>query len=59
MPVILDRSDYEQWLDPAQEMDALLSLLKPYPEKEMEAYPVGLAVNKPVNNGSELIKRAF
>lgn len=57
MPVIVDRGDYEQWLDPEQGKEALLSMLKPYPEKEMEAYPVGLAVNKPANNGPELLER--
>lgn len=58
MPVIVERGDYEQWLDPEQGKEALLSLLKPYPEKEMEAYPVGLAVNKLGNNGPELVERA-
>ena len=59
MPVIVDRSDYEQWLDPSQDKEALMSLLKPYRETEMEAYPVGLAVNKPANNRPELIERLF
>ena len=57
MPVIVDRSDYEQWLDPSQGNEELQPLLKPYPEKEMEAYPVGLAVNKPGNNGAGVIER--
>ncbi len=34
-----------------------LPLLKPYPDREMEVYPVGLAVNKPENNGPGLIER--
>jgi putative SOS response-associated peptidase YedK len=57
MPVILDRRDYERWLDPGQSSEDLLTMLNPYPETEMEAYPVGLAVNKPGNNGPELIAR--
>jgi putative SOS response-associated peptidase YedK len=57
MTVIVPREEYDQWLDPEQGKDELLSLLKPYPEKEMEAYPVGLAVNKPANNGAGLIER--
>jgi putative SOS response-associated peptidase YedK len=57
MPVIMPRADYEKWLDPAQEKETLLSLLKAYPEKEMEAYPIGFAVNKPGNNGAGLIER--
>lgn len=57
MPVIIPLEKFEQWLDPSQDKEALLSLLKPYPKKEMEAYPVGLAVNQPANNGPELIER--
>jgi len=57
MPVILAQADFDRWLDPAQDKEDLLSLLKPYPENELEAYPVGLAVNKPTNNGPELIER--
>jgi putative SOS response-associated peptidase YedK len=57
MPVIVDRDNYEQWLNPEQSADDLLALLTPYPEAEIEAYPVGHAVNKPGNNGPELIER--
>lgn len=57
MPVILAPDQFEQWLDPGQDKEALLSLLKPYAGKEMEAYPVGLAVNTPTNNGPELVER--
>jgi putative SOS response-associated peptidase YedK len=31
-------------------------LLKPYPENEMEAYPIGLGVNNPKNEGEGLIQ---
>jgi putative SOS response-associated peptidase YedK len=31
-------------------------LLKQYPDKEMEAYPVSTAVNMPKNDSAELIK---
>ena len=57
MPVILAPADFDRWLDPEQDAAALLPLLKPYPEKELEAYPVGLAVNKPANNGPTLVER--
>lgn len=57
MPVIIAPVDFEQWLDPKQDKEALLSLLKPCPEKDIEAYPVGLKVNKPDNNGPSLIER--
>lgn len=51
MPVILHREDYEMWLDPDfEEREPLTSLLKPYPEEAMEAYPVGRRVNNPAND---------
>jgi putative SOS response-associated peptidase YedK len=37
MAVIVDPSDYKQWLDPAERLDALRELLRPYPPKPMEA----------------------
>src|SRR5918998_5606157 len=40
MPVILAPDTYDVWLDPASEGDELTGLLAPYPEEEMEAYPV-------------------
>jgi len=48
MPVILDPTDYEQWLDPAvQDVSRLTPLLRPYPSEEMKFYPVNLRVNNP------------
>lgn len=48
MPAILDADAREVWLDPAlKDAPRLLQLLKPYPEKEMEAYPVSRRVNAP------------
>ncbi len=59
MPVILDREGYAAWLDPGTEDPArLLGLLKAYPERGMEAYRVGLAVNSPRNDGPECIQPA-
>jgi putative SOS response-associated peptidase YedK len=57
MPVILAPQDYDRWLDPdVREAEKVISLLKPYPENEMEAYPVGFGVNSPKNEGERLIK---
>lgn len=56
MPVILEQKAEKLWLnedDPA----LLLSLLKPYPEKEMTAFPVSKLVNSPFNDSEELVKR--
>jgi len=48
MPVILDPTDYEQWLEPAvQDVLRLTPLLRPYPSEEMTFYPVNLRVNNP------------
>ncbi len=48
MPAILDPDAREAWLDPAlKDAPGLLQLLKPYPEKEMEAFPVSRRVNAP------------
>jgi putative SOS response-associated peptidase YedK len=56
MPVILDREDENLWLDPdATETERLLPLLRPYPARRMEAYPVSRAVNSPTNESPALI----
>lgn len=57
MPVILAPEDYDLWMDPdVQEAAALQPLLKPFRPDAMEAYPVGLAVNKPGNDSADLIQ---
>jgi putative SOS response-associated peptidase YedK len=50
MPVILD--DYDRWLE-----EGAYDLLKPCPSEEMGYHLVSSAVNKPSNNGADLIKR--
>ncbi len=56
MPVIIDPSDYEQWLDPRiQQADSLKALLRPYPADAMSAYPVSKRVNSPANNDADCI----
>jgi putative SOS response-associated peptidase YedK len=54
MPVILEKKDEKMWLgenDPA----LLLSVLKPYPEREMTAFPVSKLVNSPRNDTPEIM----
>jgi putative SOS response-associated peptidase YedK len=42
MPVILNREDFELWLDPdVTDPSRLRPLLKPYPAERMVAEPVG------------------
>jgi len=57
MPAILSPDDEDLWLDPdVSDPDVLLRLLRPYPDGEMDAYPISPAVNSPRNNYADLIK---
>jgi putative SOS response-associated peptidase YedK len=56
MPVILQRQDYEQWLDlENQNTMSLQKLLQPYPGEAMMAYPVSSFVNNPRNEASRCV----
>jgi putative SOS response-associated peptidase YedK len=59
MPVILQRQDYDEWLDrsprPAGTLD---TLLRPFPGELLEAYPVSTLVNSPSNDSPECIRPA-
>ncbi len=58
MPVIVPPDAYAAWLDPEAEKAELVSLLVPYPDDAMEAYPVSRAVNSPRNDGPGCIEPA-
>jgi putative SOS response-associated peptidase YedK len=48
MPVILPRTEYARWLDPALlDTDSLAPLLAPFPPEDMLAFPVSPRVNVP------------
>lgn len=56
MPVILKPGDEALWLDRGlQDPKRLSSLFVPYPEQELEAYPVGAAVGNVRNDDPSLI----
>lgn len=58
MPVILQRSDYEKWLDPQLMItEPLQELLQPYPAEYMSAYAVSVRMNNPNLNSRECIIR--
>jgi putative SOS response-associated peptidase YedK len=58
MPVILRREDEDDWLDPENtEPEHLLPLLRPYPAREMAAYPVSKMVNSPANDVPDILER--
>ena len=57
MPVVLPESAWDEWLDrDNQDTAPLQRLLVPAPPQEFEAWPVPLLVNKPANNGPELVE---
>jgi putative SOS response-associated peptidase YedK len=56
MPVIIEPEDFSMWLDPGQNPDDALHLLRPYPAEKMTAYPVSTAVNSPSNDTPECIQ---
>lgn len=46
MPVMLDPSDYDLWLDPGmKDTSAVAQLLKPFDATAMRCYPVSSRVN--------------
>jgi putative SOS response-associated peptidase YedK len=54
MPVILDPSNYDLWLDPGMtNVDAACDLLKPYDAGLMRSYPVSARVNSVANDDAE------
>ncbi len=56
MPVILPQDTYAEWLAPDERSaDVLQSLLIPYRDEEIEAYPVSRFVNRPMNDSPECI----
>jgi putative SOS response-associated peptidase YedK len=59
MPVVLDDSAWDEWLDPANhDVDALGALLVPAPDEWFEAYPVSTRVNSPRNDDADLVAPA-
>jgi putative SOS response-associated peptidase YedK len=54
MPVIVDPADFGRWLTASEPPT---DLLKPYPTKDMTAFPVSKAVGSPKNDRPELIER--
>jgi putative SOS response-associated peptidase YedK len=56
MPVVLAERDWDEWLNPEnRDTTKLARLLVPAPDSEFLAYPVSTLVNKPENQGPELL----
>lgn len=48
MPVIVAKSDFDTWLDPKiQSAEPLLPILAPYPDGELEMFPVTRSMSNP------------
>ena len=57
MPVILDKDDYDLWLDPGMtNIDAISELLKPFDARLMRSYPVSSRVNQVQNDDEDCAK---
>jgi putative SOS response-associated peptidase YedK len=55
MPVILMEQEEEWWIDPHLRPEQALAMLKPFPDKLLEAYRVSDRVNSVRNNDPHLI----
>jgi putative SOS response-associated peptidase YedK len=56
MPVVLERVDWERWLDPSTDMAEIEGLMKPAADGILEAYPVSTQVNNVANDGPQLLE---
>ncbi len=54
MPVILDPADFERWLDPTVATPDLAAAVASAPR--LRGYPVSSLVNRPANDGPELLR---
>jgi putative SOS response-associated peptidase YedK len=56
MPMLVERSRYDSWLDPTlNDAEQLAEILVPAAPGRLTAYPVSKAVNSVKNNGAELV----
>ena len=55
--MILSAEQYDQWLDPEADIDALSALLMPREWPDMTAWDVSNTVNRAGTDGPQLIER--
>jgi putative SOS response-associated peptidase YedK len=59
MPVIIQPENFGAWLDhDLTDVDKIQELIRPYPERLMETYPISRSVNNPKNDSADLIEQA-
>jgi putative SOS response-associated peptidase YedK len=57
MPVVLDESTWDRWLDPGfDDLDTLASFLTTAPDEWFDTYEVSPRVNSPRNNDADLLQ---
>ena len=57
MPVIISKESESYWLNTAAvDMEKLVTLLKPYPAKDMSFYSIDKKINSPKNDYPDLIR---
>ena len=56
MPAMLLKEEERYWLDDNLSTEDIMSVLKPYPDDMMKAYPISKLVNSPGNNVPEILK---
>ena len=57
MPAILAPGDYSRWLDPGDPTRPPIDLLRPFPDDQMEMWPVSDAVGNTRNDSPALLER--
>ena len=57
MPVVLPEESEREWLG-EHPADVSSSLLRPYPDADLDAYPVTTAVNDPANDSAAVLEEA-
>jgi putative SOS response-associated peptidase YedK len=55
MPVIIDRRDFDAWLEP-KDSPIAHALLRPYPANLLRAFPISTRVNSPKNDDPTIIE---
>jgi putative SOS response-associated peptidase YedK len=55
MPVILPEEQYNTWLNNTSDLGHITGLLRPYPARMMNAYPISPDIKNPKNNSKELL----
>ncbi len=57
MPVILSQSEAAIWMDNKTPLEELIGLMKPAPDGLLAMYPISTYLNKPGNEGPEVIAK--